>query len=115
VFSAAQKSAQSPASPDPTVADWLAWGHATIAVHCCPPNGPGCGWHAILRLADLPPTLRWSDLGRRARCSHCGARGGQVMMDMDAHYERLRATGWNCVARPAPDTKKAPPAEAEGA
>lgn len=81
---------------DPTVADWIAEGEATIEVHCCPPDRAGCGHSAVVRLTTLDPRMTRSRLARRAVCSACGGRGGQVMRDMAAHYDRMRATGWDC-------------------
>lgn len=95
---------------DPTVADWIAEGMATIALHC------GCGRYATVKLSDLPPAMRRSRLGRNARCAACGKRGAQVMRDMDSHYEAMEATGWSCEPKPWPGVahEKSPEAEAPG-
>ncbi|MBB2963084.1 hypothetical protein [Methylobacterium sp. R2-1] len=66
-----------------TVADWIAEGLKTMALHC------GCGHFATVTLADLPPTR----LGRNARCAKCGRQGAQVMRDMEAHYTEVEANG----------------------
>ncbi len=73
--------------PDRTVADWIAEGLETMALHC------GCGHYATVKLADLPPTMTRTQLGRNARCAECGKRGAQVMRDMAAHYEQMEAGG----------------------
>ncbi|MFY9292186.1 MAG: hypothetical protein WAP03_16065 [Methylorubrum rhodinum] len=83
-------------SSDPTVADWIAEGEATIAIFCSPPNRAGCGHSAVVRLDTLDPRMTRSRLARRAVYSACGGRGGEVMRDMAAHDERMRAAGWDC-------------------
>ena len=70
--------------PDRTVADRIAEGLKTMALHCF------CGHHATVKLADLPPTLTRTRLGQNARCDKCGKRGAQLMQDMDAHYRRVQ-------------------------
>lgn len=73
--------------PDRTVADWIAEGLKTMALHC------SCGHFATVTLADLPPTMTRTRLGQNARCAACGKRGAQVMRDMNAHYEEMEARG----------------------
>ncbi|WP_238255495.1 hypothetical protein [Methylorubrum podarium] len=53
---------------DPTVADWIAEGMASIALHC------SCGRYATVKLSGLPPAMRRSRLGQNARCAACGKR-----------------------------------------
>ena len=77
---------------NPTVAEWLAWGEATIALHC---NALGCGHYAVVRIDNLDPRMTRDEVGRRARCAVCGHRGGTVMRDMDAHDAALMAKGWS--------------------
>ncbi|CAO4135448.1 hypothetical protein [Methylorubrum extorquens] len=71
--------------PDRTVADWIAEGLETMALHC------SRGHYATVTLADLPPTLTRTRLGQNARCAECGKRGAQVMRDMNTHYAEVEA------------------------
>ncbi len=71
--------------PDRTVADWIAEGLKTMALHC------SCGHYATVKLADLPPTMTRTRLGQNARCAACGKQGAHVMRDMEEHYRRMRA------------------------
>jgi hypothetical protein len=73
--------------PDRTVADWIAEGLKTTALHC------SCGHYATVTLADLPPALTRTRLGQKARCAECGKQGATVMRDMDAHYAEMEAKG----------------------
>ena len=78
--------------PDPTVAAWLAEGETTIALFCIAKD---CGHHASVDISNLPPETKRSQIIRRARCSACGSRSVQLMRDMDAHYRRMEAAGFN--------------------
>jgi len=80
------------ASPDPTVAAWIAEGESTIALFCI---AKGCGHHATADITRLPPETKRSQIIRRARCSACGSREVRLMRDMDAHYEAMEARGFN--------------------
>ncbi|ACK82437.1 hypothetical protein [Methylorubrum extorquens] len=74
-------------APDRTVADWIAEGLTTMALHC------SCGHYATVKLADLPPRMTRTRLGQNARCAECGKQGAQVMLDMKAHYAEMEAKG----------------------
>ncbi|WP_455986068.1 hypothetical protein [Methylorubrum extorquens] len=56
--------------PDRTVADWIAEGLTTMALHC------RCGHFATVKLADLPPALTRTRLGQNARCAKNGGGVG---------------------------------------
>lgn len=55
--------------PDRTVADWIAEGLKTMALHC------RCVHFATVKLADLPPALTRTRLGQNARCAKNGGGG----------------------------------------
>ena len=51
-------------SSDPTVADRIAEGEATIAIFCSTPNRDGCGHSAVVHLDTLDPQMTRSRLAR---------------------------------------------------
>ncbi|WP_462122301.1 hypothetical protein [Methylorubrum thiocyanatum] len=69
---------------NPTIA-----GRETTIVAVC--NAKGCGHHAVIDIARLPPGTQRGQIAQRARCTACGTRGAQIMRNIAADYERMEA------------------------
>ncbi len=74
----------------PSIADCRAKGETTAAVYC---EAEGCHHDGIVSTDRFPADLPFPDIALHVRCSKCGGRNVRVMMDMKAHYERIRANG----------------------
>jgi hypothetical protein len=67
----------------PTVAKELAAGFKTMMA-CCLANG--CHHSAGVPLAGWPPETFIPDMALRLRCSKCGSKQIQMMLNMEEHY-----------------------------
>jgi len=70
-----------------SLSQWIAEGFTSVDLVCA---DPACRHTASLSLSDLPASLSSNAIGRRARCTACGARGATLTPRRPPSYADIK-------------------------